>query len=53
MDQGLTETELARINAPIGLDIGATSPAEIAVAILAEIISTLRSGNANLSKRNG
>ncbi|MGV1788764.1 XdhC family protein [Rhizobium lusitanum] len=39
---GLTEAELARIHAPIGLPIGAASPAEIAVAILAEIIGSLR-----------
>ncbi|MBB3944491.1 xanthine dehydrogenase accessory factor [Rhizobium skierniewicense] len=49
-DQGLTEAELSRIAAPIGLDIGAATPAEIAVAILAEIISTLRSGKPSLSR---
>jgi len=40
--EGLSEAELARIHAPIGLAIGAASPAEIAVAILAEIIGSLR-----------
>lgn len=34
--------EIARISAPIGLDIGAASPAEIAVAILADIVQHLR-----------
>lgn len=35
---GFTDAELGRIRAPIGIDIGAQSPAEIAVAVLAEII---------------
>ena len=39
---GLSQGDLARIHAPIGLDIGAVSPAEIAVSILAEIVATLR-----------
>ncbi|MCJ8052011.1 XdhC family protein [Shinella curvata] len=39
---GHGEAEIARISAPIGLDIGAASPAEIAVAILADIIAHLR-----------
>ncbi|MDL2405727.1 XdhC family protein [Rhizobium calliandrae] len=42
IDQGLADADLARIHAPIGLPIGASSPAEIAVAILAEIIGALR-----------
>ena len=40
--EGFGEKELARIHAPIGLDIGAVSPAEIAIAILGEIVATLR-----------
>ena len=40
--QGLTDQELARIHAPIGLSIGAVSPSEIAVAILGQITARLR-----------
>jgi xanthine dehydrogenase accessory factor len=40
--QGLTDAELSRIHAPIGLDIGAVSPAEIAIAIMAQITERLR-----------
>jgi|SRR5208282_2699211 len=40
--QGLTEADMSRIHAPIGLDIGAVSPAEIAVAIMAQITERLR-----------
>jgi xanthine dehydrogenase accessory factor len=43
--EGLGEADLQRIKAPIGLPIGAASPAEIAVSILAEIIDTLRHRN--------
>jgi xanthine dehydrogenase accessory factor len=40
--QGFSEADLSRIHAPIGLDIGAVSPAEIAVAIMAQITERLR-----------
>jgi xanthine dehydrogenase accessory factor len=40
--QGLGDADIARIHAPIGLKIGATSPMEIAVAIMAEITARLR-----------
>src|SRR5579872_2864077 len=41
-EQGLSDADIGRIHAPIGLDIGAVSPAEIAVAIMAEITARLR-----------
>ncbi len=40
--RGFSDADIGRIHAPIGLDIGATSPAEIAVSILAEIVQALR-----------
>jgi xanthine dehydrogenase accessory factor len=39
---GFSEAQIERIHAPIGLDIGAVSPAEIAVSILGELIAALR-----------
>jgi xanthine dehydrogenase accessory factor len=40
--EGFDDAALARIHAPIGLDIGAVSPAEIAVSIAGEIVASLR-----------
>ena len=40
--QDITDAQLARIHSPIGLSIGAVSPAEIAVAIIGEITARLR-----------
>lgn len=39
---GFADADIARIRAPIGLNIGAVSPAEIALSIAGEIIATLR-----------
>ncbi len=39
---GVTEAQLAHIHSPVGLNIGAKTPAEIAVAIIAEIIAERR-----------
>ena len=44
--EGIDAQRLARVRAPIGLDIGAETPGEIAVAILAEIIDVRRRGHA-------
>lgn len=43
---GAPAAAIETIHAPIGLDIGASSPAEIAVAVLAEVIRALRSRGA-------
>jgi xanthine dehydrogenase accessory factor len=58
--EGATDAQLARIHAPIGLAIGAISPPEIAVAIMAQITASLRtpspspeSGGSDRQQRSG
>src|SRR5207248_6572576 len=41
-DDGVAEDQLARIHTPAGLDIGAKTPQEIALAILAEVVQERR-----------
>lgn len=46
-ESGVLETAIARIDGPIGLDVGAVSPAEIAIAILGKMTLTLRGAKAD------
>lgn len=55
LDHGVGEAALAQVHAPIGLDIGANAPGEIAVSIVAEVIA-VRSGrgaSGSVSDREG
>lgn len=45
LEKGYSEAEIARIHGPAGLDIGSLEPAEIALSILAELVSIRRSEN--------
>jgi xanthine dehydrogenase accessory factor len=40
--KGISKEKLAKVYAPLGLDIGADSPAEIAVSVIGEILAILR-----------
>ncbi len=44
LDEGFDPAELAKVRTPIGLDIGAETPEEIAISIMAEVIMTRRGG---------
>jgi xanthine dehydrogenase accessory factor len=39
---GVTDEQLSRVHAPVGLNIGATTPEEIAIAVVAEMVASIR-----------
>ena len=59
-ESGVADSEIARLHSPLGLDLGGASPAETAVAVLAEIVaarhgapgSSLRDGDGPLHRRS-
>ena len=50
--EGISAEKLARVYAPVGLDIGAITPEEIAVAIVAEMIAIRRGATSASHKRS-
>jgi len=48
LEEGVDNQLLGRIHGPVGMNIGAVSPAQIAVSILSEVIAVMN-GNANIS----
>jgi xanthine dehydrogenase accessory factor len=49
--EGVREEKLARIHAPAGLDLGATTPEEIALSIISQIVALRRGGTTQASRR--
>lgn len=45
MEEGIPRERIAEVHAPVGLDVGAETPAEIAVAVMAEIVLCWRGGS--------
>ncbi|TDT29842.1 XdhC family protein [Naumannella halotolerans] len=52
LDLGLSDEELTRLHSPIGLDLGASTPAETAISILAEVLAQ-RNGTSGRPLRTG
>jgi xanthine dehydrogenase accessory factor len=50
-EEGVTDEQLARVHAPIGLPIGSRTPEEVAVAIAAEIVSVFNAGAKRVSSK--
>ena len=50
-NEGIAREKLERVHAPVGLDIGAITPEEIAVAIVGELISIRRHSEQNVSHK--
>ena len=43
---GVSDEQFARVHAPVGLDIGAVTPEEIAISVVAEMVATIRKSDA-------
>jgi xanthine dehydrogenase accessory factor len=52
-EEGIPADALAKLHAPIGLDIGATTPDEIALSIIAQVVATRRAGKSPGPRSNG
>ncbi len=53
LGNGVAEADLEAIHGPAGLDIGANTPAEIALSILAELVATVRGASPEGSLKDG
>lgn len=52
-EQGISRADLERVHAPIGLELRAETPKEIAISIMAEIIMVLRGGTGRAMQETG
>jgi len=52
-EKGHAEELLARVHAPIGLDIGALTPEEIALSVMAEVVKARRGGTGRSLSEKG